>query len=178
MDRREEGMHPVDIVSFASAIDRSAFSCGKPELDDWLKHHAGQQERSGNTRTFLAIDHVQDGVAGYYATTTYRLELGDAARLHGSQKRRYPISAVLLARLAVDEKCARRGIGRQLLLHALMGFAQASQHLGFEMVVVHAFDVDAVTFYTTHGFTPFADNPMHLYLTTKQLRATINVDMP
>ena len=90
-------MRPVEIVAFSSAIDRSGFVCGKPDLDEWLRRHAGQQERSGNTRTFLAIDPEVDGVVGYYATTTYRLELGEAPRLHGSPKRRYPIPAVLLA---------------------------------------------------------------------------------
>ncbi|MEK4240516.1 GNAT family N-acetyltransferase [Janibacter sp. FSL W8-0316] len=98
----------------------------------------------------------------------------EVARLHGSPRRRYPIPAVLLARLAVDERSAGRGVGRQLLVHALRGFVTASRQVGFEMVVVHAFDVDAVTFYTTHGFTPFADNPMHLFLTTKELRATFD----
>lgn len=169
-----EGMRPVEIVSFSRAIDRSGFSCGKPDLDAWLKQHAGHQERSNNTRTFLAVDPQSDGVLGYYATTTYRLELGEVARLHGSPRRRYPIPAVLLARLAVDERSAGRGVGRQLLVHALRGFVTASRRVGFEMVVVHAFDVDAVTFYTTHGFTPFADNPMHLFLTTKELRATFD----
>lgn len=166
-------MQPVEIVAFSSAIDRSGFSCGKPDLDDWLKHQAGQQERSGNTRTFFAVDPQFDGVAGYYATTTYRLELSDIAALQGSSKRRYPIPAVLLARLAVHQECVRRGIGRQLLVHALYGFAEASRQVGFEMVVVHAYDVDAASFYSTSGFTPFAENPMHLYMTTKQLRATL-----
>lgn len=163
----------MEIVSFSSAIDRTGFTCGKPDLDDWLKHQAGQQERSGNTRTFLAMDPEFDGVAGYYATTAYRLELSEAASLHGSPKRRYPIPAVLLARLAVHQERARRGIGRQLLADALYGFAEASSRVGFEMVVVHAFDVEAASFYARSGFTPFTDNPLHLYMTTKQLRMTL-----
>jgi hypothetical protein len=41
---------------FDRRFDRSSFDCGKPDLDDWLKTKAGQQERANNTRTFLAID--------------------------------------------------------------------------------------------------------------------------
>lgn len=44
------------------------------------------------------------------------------------------------------------------------------------MVVGHAFDVVAASFYATSGFTPFAGNPLHLYTTTKQLRTTLEAD--
>lgn len=63
-------------------------------------------------------------------------------------------------------------------VHALYGFANASSRAGFEMVVVHTFDVDAASFCTTSGFTPFADNPMHLYMTTKQLRMALGTAAP
>lgn len=48
---------------------------------------------------------------------------------------------MLLARLAVDERVAGRGVGRQLLVHALAGAAEASHHVGFDVVVVHAIDL-------------------------------------
>lgn len=169
-------MQPVEILSFTKAIDRSGFSCGNPELDEWLARHAGQQDRSDNARTFLAIHPERAGVAGYYATTTYRLDLDGAARAFGAGKRRYPVPAVLLARLAVDERFKGQGVGRQLLVHALEGFADASRHVGFEVVVVHAIDEEAVTFYARYGFTRFADHPRHLFMTTRTLRATLRAD--
>jgi GNAT superfamily N-acetyltransferase len=166
-------MKPVEIVAFNRAISSDDFCCGKPELDDWLRTKAGQQERSDNTRTFLAIDPERDGVAGYYATTTYRLDLDQAATAYGVGRRKYPVPAVLLARLAVDERFAGQGIGRQLLVHAMEGIASASNVLGFEIVVVHAIDADAVTFYARYGFTRFAEHPLHLFMPTKTLRATL-----
>lgn len=90
----------MEILAFDRRLDRSSFSCGKPDLDDWLKTKAGQQDRTNNTRTFLAV--VGSKVIGYYATTAYRLGLDEAAEMYGVGKRAYPIPAVLLARLAVD----------------------------------------------------------------------------
>jgi GNAT superfamily N-acetyltransferase len=116
-----------------------------------LKTRAGQQERANNTRTFLAVDGLR--VIGYYATTTYRLGLDEVAEMYGVGKRTYPIPAVLLARLAVDTGFQGCGIGPKLLLHALSQIAEASRHVGFEVVVVHAIDRDAVTFYAQRGFT-------------------------
>jgi predicted N-acetyltransferase YhbS len=160
----------VEIVPFNRRFDRSSFCCGKPDLDDWLKTKAGQQERANNTRTFLAVDGSK--VMGYYATTTYRLGLDEVAMMHGAGKRTYPIPAVLLARLAVDTCVQGCGIGSKLLLHALGQIAEASRHVGFEVVVVHAIDLEAVTFYAQRGFARFEDHDLHLFMPVKNLLAT------
>jgi predicted N-acetyltransferase YhbS len=160
----------VEILAFHRRFDRSAFSCGKPDLDDWLKTKAGQQERAHNTRTFLAVDGLK--VIGYYATTTYRLGLDEAAEMYGVGKRAYPVPAVLLARLAVDAGFHGCGIGSKLLLHALSEIAEASRHVGFEVVVVHAIDRGAVTFYAQRGFIQFEDHDLRLFMPVKDLLAT------
>jgi len=123
----------IEIVPFSKAYDRSAFQCGKPLLDIWLREQASQQEGTGNTRTFLAVADSRL-VIGYYATTTYRLDVDEAARAFGVGKHRYPVPAVLLARLAVDK----------------------------------------LTFYAKAGFTQFVDHPLDLFMTIKDLRATIS----
>ena len=161
----------MDIVAFDRKIDRDPFSCGKTDLDDWLKRQAGQQERANNTRTFLAVEGQQ--VIGYYATTTYRLGLDEAAAMFGVGRRAYPIPALLLARLAVDSGYQGSGVGSKLLLHALRQIAAASRYVGFEVVVVHAIDRDAVTFYAQRGFTQFEDHDLHLFMPVKNLLATL-----
>jgi GNAT superfamily N-acetyltransferase len=161
----------VEILKFVKSFDRSHFDCGKPELNEWLYAQAGQQERADNTRTFLAIE--GDEIVGYYATTTYRLELDDLAKAFGAGKRRYPVPAVLLARLAVDRRSQGHGVGARLLVHALTEIARASESVGFEVVVVHAIDHEAVTFYARYGFQQFVDEPLNLFITTKALRATV-----
>ena len=133
---------------------------------------AGQAERRDNARTFLAIDGVDERVLGYYSTTAYRLELDAVAVAFGSGRRRYPVPAVLLARLAVDTSHQGRGLGGALL-DALQRVAAASESVGFEVLIVHAIDQQAATFYRYFGFTPFVDHPHRLMLTTKDLKATL-----
>jgi GNAT superfamily N-acetyltransferase len=168
---RKQGAY-VEILAFDRKFDRTLFSCGKPDLDDWLKTRAGQQERADNTRTFLAVDGLR--VIGYYATTAYRIGLDEAAEMYGVGKRAYPIPAVLLARLAVDTGFQGRGLGSKLLLHAISQIAEASRHVGFEVVVVHAIDRDAVTFYAQCGFTQFQDDGLNLFMPVKNLLATLD----
>jgi predicted N-acetyltransferase YhbS len=160
----------VELLAFDRRFDRTSFSCGKPDLDDWLRRKAGQQERANNTRTFLAVDASK--VIGYYATTAYPLGL-EAAEMYGAGQRAYPIPAVLLARLAVDAEFQGCGIGSKLLLHALSQIAEASRHVGFEVVVVHSIDRDAVTFYPQRGFTRFQDHDLHLFMPVKNLLVTL-----
>jgi GNAT superfamily N-acetyltransferase len=161
----------VEIWPFDRKFDRSSFSCGKADLDDWVKTKAGQQERTNNTRTFLAVEGLK--VIGYYATTAYRLGLDEAAEMYGVGRRTYPIPAVLLARLAVDAGFQGAGVGSKLLLHALTQIAEASLHVGFEVLVVHAIDRDAVVLYAQRGFTQFEDHDLHLFMPVKNLLATL-----
>ena len=41
--------------AFLAAI-RARFSCGVAALDDWVRFHAGQDEKLNVTRVFVAID--------------------------------------------------------------------------------------------------------------------------
>lgn len=42
---------------YSSRFPTTSVAVGNlPDLDDWLKTKAGQQERANNTRTFLAVE--------------------------------------------------------------------------------------------------------------------------
>jgi len=153
--------------------ERSLFDCGVPDLNDWLKTQASQQQRRGNTMTFVAT-HPEDGrVVGYYSSLAYRLDLDEAAAAFGAGKRRYPIPAVLLARLAVCLSYRGKRTGEALLVHALRGAVDVADNIGVEVLVVHAIDKDAAAFYGRYGFTQFADHELHLFMPMKTIRATV-----
>lgn len=154
-----------------AALDLHPFSCGVPDLDTWLVRYAGQNERRDNTRTFLLLDPVQGRIAGYYAQRTYELAAQDAEAALGRSVR-FPVPAVLIARFAVDREYQGRGLGRLLLFHSLRTLHEASQSVGFQLVVVHAISREAALFYESCGFQRFATKPLQLFMTTKDLRAT------
>jgi hypothetical protein len=51
--------------------------------------------------------------------------------------------------------------------------AEKCRYVGFEVVVVHAIDSDAVAFYAQRGFTQFEDHELHLFMPVKNLLATL-----
>lgn len=152
-------------------VQHSDFDCGELVLDDWLKHYAGQNEKRDATRTFLLLDEKEVQIAGYATTVAHRLEAHEASAALG-RKRRYPVPAVLIARLAVDRRYQGNGVGRLLLFDTLQRLARASQDVGFELVIVDALHETAACFYLKHGFQRFANHPLRLHMTTKALRAT------
>ncbi|RXR27932.1 N-acetyltransferase [Oerskovia turbata] len=152
-------------------VQHSEFDCGEPVLDDWLKNYASQNEKRDATRTFLLLDEKESCVAGYATTVTHRLDPHEASAALG-RVRRYPLPAVLVARLAVDRRYQGSGVGRLLLIDTLQRLERASHDIGFELVVVDALHEDAACFYLKHGFQRFQSHPLRLFMATRTLRAT------
>lgn len=115
------------------------------------------------------MDEDAGRVAGYYSSRACETSR-DAAFARGD--RRYAVPAVLIARLAVDAEYQGRGVGKALLADALRRIAATSRALGFEVVVVHALHEAAARFYLGYGFQRSRDQPLSLFLTTGDLRAT------
>jgi GNAT superfamily N-acetyltransferase len=144
--------------------DRSAFDCGVESLNVWLKQNAGQNERKRFTRTYVMV-HPDDPktVIGYHALMATSVE---TAGLPSKQRLPEKVSAVLLARLALDnnKKYRGQGLGESLLMHALHKASEASDLIGAHCLVVDALNEDVASFYIKYGFHPFTTDPLRLVL--------------
>lgn len=136
-------------------------------MNVWLQKTARQHQEKNLSRTFVALLpnasellEVAPRVAGYYALAATSVETG------GMQTRKLPrtVSAVLVARLAVDMNSKRKGLGETLLMHALRTVVVASDTIGVQCVVVDAIDANAAAFYAKYGFAPLTNNPLRLFL--------------
>lgn len=153
----------------------SAFSCGKAELDEWLKRYAGQGEHRDTTRTFVQT--ASDGsVVGYYT-----LVVGEVPRAQATDavsrgtSAHFPIPVCLIARLAVDETSQRRRLGSWLLGDALRRVLVIAENAGTRAVVVDAIDDQAAAFYARSGFEASPDTPLRLMLTMQAVRSVVGV---
>jgi GNAT superfamily N-acetyltransferase len=87
---------------------------------------------------------------------------------------RYPIPAVLLARLAVDVSVAGRGLGAWLLRDAVTRTLAASETIGVRALLVHAIDREAQRFYVRAGLEPSPTDKLHLMILTKDIAAALD----
>ncbi len=133
-----------DPVPLTAEHECSAFDCGEPALNDWLRHRALKNE-SRFSRTYVVCEGTR--VAAYVSIAAGAVERAAAP---GKIRRNAPdtIPVSVIGRLAVSREHAGKGLGADVLSDALRRIAAASQSLGMAAVLVHAKDDAAKRFYT------------------------------
>jgi GNAT superfamily N-acetyltransferase len=150
--------------------DRSAFDCGQPMLNEWLKDRAGQFDRRDLSRTFVATSREEVLVVGYYAISTHRVVYEALPAAEAKRLPRLDLPVVLIGRLAVDHTMQGQGLGALLLVDALRRSLQISEQVGIRAVEVDALDDAARNFYLKFGFRSLLDDPRHLFLPMHEIR--------
>ncbi|MBA2460704.1 MAG: GNAT family N-acetyltransferase [Actinobacteria bacterium] len=148
------------------------FDCGEPALDDWLKRHALGAQASDSTRVFVTTLEDSETVVGYYALAAAQVAPEEATpRALKGQPRARPVSAILLARLAVDREHQGAGLGRSLLQDVLLRCVEAAEAIGARVLLVHAKHDAAKAWYTQFGFEESPTDSLHLLMLLKDVRA-------
>lgn len=149
----------IEIEPLGKHHDRAEFSCGQPDLDDWFRLRASQDEKRNVARVFVAVD-SDLGVVGFYSLSSLSLSLEDLPQEIAHKLPRYDaIPAALIGRLARDRRVRGRGIGELLLADAILRILGAGRSIAVFAIVVDAKDERAVEFYQSFGFREF---PLHL----------------
>lgn len=146
----------------SSDHDVSAFSSGRPVLDDWLRRHALRSQERGGARTYVIC--ASRRVVGYYALAAGAVAQAEAT---GRTRRNMPdpLPVMVLGRLAIDAGLQGRGLGRALLRDAVLRTIQAADIAGIRAILVHAVSEDAKRFYERCGFQASPIDPMTLMIT-------------
>lgn len=152
--------------------DRARFSCGQPDLDQWFRSRASQDEKRNVARVFVAVDTA--GVAGFYSLSSLSLALEDLPPEIARKLPRYDaLPAALIGRLARHERVRGKGIGELLLADAIRRILGAGQSVAVFAIVVDAKDERAADFYKAFGFVPFPLRPNRLFLPTATASAAL-----
>lgn len=149
----------------------SAFDCGEPVLNDWLKQRALRNE-SRFSRTYVVKAGAR--VVGFYCIAAGAVERSGApGRVRRNAPDTVPVSVI--GRLAVCKEYAGKGLGADLLADALRRIALASQTLGMAAVLVQAKDEAAKAFYLACAeFIEFPADSRTLYLSIETVLAAFD----
>jgi GNAT superfamily N-acetyltransferase len=147
--------------------------CGVESLNLWLTEHARGAVAGGSARVFVTVDAEQQRVCGYYALAAAAIAHEEATERARKGQPRHPIPAVLLARLAVHASVQRLGIGAWLLQDAMRRALSASEAVGMRVLLVHALDDTARSFYERWGFQPSPTDPLNLQMLFKDIRKSL-----
>lgn len=156
------------IERLASYHDRSAFDCGEPALNQFLRQHAGQQQRKGLSQTYVALP--DSGVEALGFVTLSAGQVAAVSLPPDLKLPRYPVPMLRIGRLAVDQRYQGQGLGQDLLAFALRMALEFAERVGVYAVVVDAKHERAQAFYRRLGFVSTLDDPLCLFLPLATLR--------
>lgn len=124
-------------------------------MNQWFQDTALTYQSIGAARTYVALDDKQQ-IMGYYSLCNAAFDRAEApGRRHGLPSM---IPAILLARLAVDQKFERQGVGFALVADAMLTAEEQARHSACMFLTVDPIDEAARTFYTKVGFVALRDS--------------------
>ncbi len=146
------------------------FDSGTASLDEWLRRRARTNQVSGASRCFVVAEHSQ--VVAYYALASSSITHRDVT---GSFRRNMPdpVPVVTLARLAVDKRYQKLGLGRDLIQDAAKRVLAAADQVGIRGMIVHAISEEAKAYYLKRGFVQSPTNEMTLMVSLDMLRSSL-----
>jgi len=161
---------PVRKLVGADAVE--SFDCGQPALNQFLHRYALVNQRSNSAQTYVSCH--SGLVVGFYSLVVGGVDPSTAVPRVTKGIAQHPVPVMILARLGVDLRHQRVGLGKALLKDALKRTAQAADIAGIRALLVHAKDERARQWYQNWEFEPSASDPFHLFLLMKDLKALVS----
>ena len=155
-------------------VDRAAFSCGVEPLDEYFTGENIQRDvESGVTTAYVYHDDASNRIVGYYTLSNFVVL---RANLSGSlsKKMRYQaVPATLIGRLAIQHDLRKQGIGRALLMRALIKAHALSQQSASRVVVVDTISDDARRWYVKNGFAKLNNEDEQFFFDLRRVPALV-----
>ncbi|WP_027186594.1 GNAT family N-acetyltransferase [Desulfovibrio inopinatus] len=156
------------IKKLCKTHDTGPFDCGYEEFNRYLKRYALASQQAHSAQTYVATR--GDLVVGYYSLAVGGVEHRTVPERVAKGLARHLVPVMVLARLAVDVREQRHGLGKGLLKDALLRTIQAADIAGIRALFVVAKDDAAKAFYEHFNFDPSPTDPYRLFLVMKDLK--------
>jgi GNAT superfamily N-acetyltransferase len=168
----------IIIRRLAEEDELGNFDCGDAPLNHYLQHHAWtNQEKSSIGATYVAVDEVASrSVLGYFTLAASSMPRDLVPPKHTRGLPPYDIPMILLARLAVDQRFAGRGLGHALISQAFRISLAVANEIGCRCIATDAYR-ERTGWYAKYGFVeidPISDTgPQRMILDLRTIRAAL-----
>lgn len=169
---------PFTIEPFDPKVhDRTAFACGVPQIDNYLKLTAKKGTKADVVRIWVVTDHEHQ-IVGFYGINMHAIAATDMPEAFQKKALKHGfLPAAFIAMIGVDQNYQNKGLGSALLADALNRIARASEEIGTCVIVLDIFDdkdEDTVsrrkTYYESFGFIPLPDQPLRMFIPVATVR--------
>jgi GNAT superfamily N-acetyltransferase len=152
----------IEPIQAGHEID--AFTCGEPELDEWLQVRALDNESRGFSRTFVTCLEGSLTVVGYYCLATGSVSRASYVAHDDSEFMPNPVPCILIGRLAVVSTQQRHGLGLALLRDAVARSVAVSNDVGVWAVFADAKNGGAARMYEEYDFVSMDNKRPRRYI--------------
>lgn len=169
---------PVLIRRLEEFDQVEAFDCGDDPLNTYLKRHAwANQQKSSLGVTYVAIDEgAPRTVLGYFTLATASVPRDAFPRKYVRGLPPYDLPLILLARLAVDRRFSRKGLGHALISEAFKIALRVADDVGCRCIITDAYR-QRTDWYARYGFVPLEGaaetGPQRMFLDIRTLRLAL-----
>lgn len=174
MPPKEELSSPYSIEQLDKARhNRSGFSCGVKDLDQYLKRYARQDLVRDLATPYVLTKTDESDIIGYYTLSNHSVNIKTLPKKVAEGLPYGQVPATLLGRLAVDQNHQGKGLGKALLFNALMRSYEGAEDIASHSVIVRAKEEDTRGFYLHYGFQAFPETEDRLYLPVKTIQELV-----
>jgi GNAT superfamily N-acetyltransferase len=146
-------MSAIIIEEITKQHERKTFDCGIDKLNLFLQQQARQKTAKHISKTYVAcLAPAPTIIVGYYTLTGYSVTTPPTHRDY--LKYPCPLSAVKLARLAVNSSHQSRKIGQRLLIDAINRTVLVALQISAIGLFVDPMTPNIIPFYQQYGFLP------------------------
>jgi ribosomal protein S18 acetylase RimI-like enzyme len=158
----------LKIVPFENCHVKKGFSCGVPDLDEYLERYAGQDIRRNLAVLFVAVNEEDNNILGYYTLSNAGVDTRIIPGILQKKLSKYPdVPAIRLGRLAVDKRIQGQRLGARLLANAVI--RSVSNSSAWAVMIVDAKNDTAAEFYRKFGFDSLEQDSLRLFAPRKDL---------
>ena len=174
--------HPVIELFDPEKHDRTAFSCGVEQVDNYFRKTANKLAKADNVRLYAMV--APDGsVIGFHAINAHSIRYDELpAKYARARPGHGNIPAAYISMIGRDTRYRGKGYGADLLVDALRRIARAADSVGVAVVMLDVLDCgDAEkvaqrrALYQQFGFSPLASNELRMYLPIATVQELIEI---
>lgn len=172
MPNKTEDKPPFTIQPFdPKTHDRATFSCGVPQIDNYLKLTAKKGSKADVVRVWAIID-AKSCIVGFYGINMHAINIKEMPEAYQKKVGKHGLlPAAFIAMIGVDQTQQGNGIGSALVADALSRIARVFDEIGTCVIILDVFDdgdAETVarrkTYYESFGFFPLPDQPLRLFM--------------
>ncbi|MBE0533417.1 MAG: GNAT family N-acetyltransferase [Rhodospirillales bacterium] len=160
--------------------DRTAFSCGIQQIDNYFQKTANKLAKADNVKLYVMV--APDGaLIGFYSINAHAVHYEELPKKYERTRPSHgKIPAAYISMIGRDQRFRGHGYGSDLLVDALKRIAQAADALGIAVIMLDVFDcgdparvVRRKALYEGFGFTSLVSNPLRMFLPLATVRALL-----